>query len=330
MLVSIIVPVYNGEEYIKKCLDSLLKQTYTNIEIIVIDDGSKDQTPLLLKEYEKEKRVQVLTKENKGVSSARNKGLAKAKGDFIVFCDSDDYVDENFIEVLVKEQAEKDYDVVETPGLFELSKKGKEITYTESKLPKEKYVSLSFDQEFRKESLRYVYGILYKRSVVDHLFFEEDIRCYEDSLFNIEAKLRIKKYCFLPVCLYHYVQRENSLSTTWSDKHFDYFKVMERAKRLYKKEGFEQFIPTLEEIFGDNILVFVFLKLPNFSLSIEEKMTYFEKFSVVLEKTTYFKTYPKRRSLFKHKRFIRFYFKCMRNFPFLKMIRFIQSHHHYE
>ena len=83
MLVSIIVPVYNGEEYIQRCLDSLLGQTYQNIEILVIDDGSKDRTVSILKDYAKKDKVTIVTKENGGVSSARNKGLSLAKGDFV-------------------------------------------------------------------------------------------------------------------------------------------------------------------------------------------------------------------------------------------------------
>ena len=330
MLVSIIVPVYNGEEYIQRCLDSLLGQTYQNIEILVIDDGSKDRTVSILKDYAKKDKVTIVTKENGGVSSARNKGLSLAKGDFVTFCDCDDYMDPTFIEVLLKEQAEKDFDVVETPGLFELLKKGKVLTYTERPLPKEKYISMTFLEEFHKNSLRYVNGILYRRSLLENIFFDEEIRCYEDSLFNLQLRLRVKRYCFLPVCLYHYVQRENSLSTSWNDKHFDYFLVIEKAKEYYKKEGFEKFIPFLDEIFGGNILVFVFLKLPNFSLPIQEKMFYLKKYYEVLKKTTYFQKHPKSEHLFKHKRILYLYFCIMKKFPFLKVIRFVQSQNRYK
>lgn len=96
--VSIIIPVYNSEKYISKCLDSVLNQTYKNIEIIVINDGSKDNSINILKEYEKKyKRIVLIDKQNEGVSKTRNLGINKATGDFIMFVDNDDYIDKDYI-----------------------------------------------------------------------------------------------------------------------------------------------------------------------------------------------------------------------------------------
>ena len=100
-LVSIIVPIYKVEKYLKQCLDSILNQTYENIEIILVDDGSPDNCGKICDEYaSNDKRIRVIHKENGGLSSARNAGLDVATGEYISFIDSDDYVSENFIKRL--------------------------------------------------------------------------------------------------------------------------------------------------------------------------------------------------------------------------------------
>ena len=101
--VSIIIPVYNSEKYISKCLDSVLNQTYKNIEILVINDGSKDNSIDILREYEKkDDRIVVIDKENEGVAKTRNQGIKKATGDYIMFIDNDDFIDEDYVETYLK------------------------------------------------------------------------------------------------------------------------------------------------------------------------------------------------------------------------------------
>ena len=97
--ISVIIPVYNGEKYIQRCVDSVLNQTYSDIEIIVINDGSTDNTENILKSYS---NIVLINKENEGVSKARNTGLSLAKGDYVYFCDADDYLEKNAFEILIK------------------------------------------------------------------------------------------------------------------------------------------------------------------------------------------------------------------------------------
>ena len=114
-LLSVIVPIYNVEEYLEKCLDSIINQTYKNLEIILVDDGSPDKCPQICDEYaKKDDRIVVIHKENGGVSSARNLGLDIAKGEFITFVDSDDWIDETMYEKMMLKQAEENLDLVFT------------------------------------------------------------------------------------------------------------------------------------------------------------------------------------------------------------------------
>ena len=112
-LISVIIPVYNVEKYLKKCLDSVINQTYKNLEIILVDDGSSDKSGLICDEYTKlDKRIKVVHKKNEGLSSARNTGLDIAKGKYISFIDSDDFVSIYMYEIMYKEIIKNNRDIV--------------------------------------------------------------------------------------------------------------------------------------------------------------------------------------------------------------------------
>ena len=111
--ISIIVPIYNAEQFLEKCLNSLINQTYQNLEIVCINDGSKDKSLSILKEYQKkDKRIIIIDQANQGVSEARNKGIKMATGEYICFCDADDSYKDNFIEVMYSTILKYKVDVV--------------------------------------------------------------------------------------------------------------------------------------------------------------------------------------------------------------------------
>ena len=111
--ISVVVPVYNVEKYLRKCIDSIINQTYKNLEIILVDDGSPDKCGEICDEYaKKDNRVKVIHKKNAGVSSARNDGIDNATGEYIIFVDSDDWLEDNAIEIMVDKLNEYDYDCV--------------------------------------------------------------------------------------------------------------------------------------------------------------------------------------------------------------------------
>ena len=111
-LISVAIPVYNGETTLRKCVDSILAQTYENIEVILVNDGSTDRSEDICRSYEQiDPRVKVISKENGGLSSARNAGIDKSRGEYIFFIDSDDWIDSDTLEVLLNAALQKDTDV---------------------------------------------------------------------------------------------------------------------------------------------------------------------------------------------------------------------------
>lgn len=213
-LVSVIVPVYNAEKYLDKTIDSILSQTYTNLEVILVDDGSKDKSLEICNNYkEKDNRVKVFHKENGGVSSARNLGLDNAKGDYVCFCDSDDRLGNNMIEILVEVIKKTNVNMVNC-GMF-ITEKGKE-----------KYVSVKADKLFDINNDDDLYETLFSpelnassvwnkifvRENIGNIRFVEGVSWGEDQIFIQEFLLKNNKFFCIKDCLYNYVRDNSTLS----------------------------------------------------------------------------------------------------------------------
>lgn len=219
-LVSIIVPVYNVEKYLRRCVDSILAQTFTDFELILVDDGSPDNCPAICDEYaEKDSRVRVIHKENGGVSAARNSGLEISCGEYIAFCDSDDYWDIDFLSELLSCMKTNNADVV-VSGCKAMDNAGKIWHYARRPTCTEK---ISSDTE-RFHFL--VFGILggkYGWEVWSRLFRREIIETHhirfcticenyaEDMGFVLEYSLYAKVCCSIDYCGYNYYLREDSM-----------------------------------------------------------------------------------------------------------------------
>lgn len=231
-LISIIVPVYNVEKYLKKCLDSLVNQTYSNIEIICVNDGSKDHSLSILKEYEKrDPRIKVIDKENGGLSDARNVGLKHVNGDYLMFVDSDDWIEKTTCEKTVSAIEKYHTDVVMWSYVREFGEKS---------LPKQIFDhNIYFDKKntYRKIYRRFfglygselthpenadaivtVWGKLYKSDLIltNQIQFVDtkEIATCEDALFNIDVFHYVNSCFFLNYNLYHY--RKDPVSFTSS------------------------------------------------------------------------------------------------------------------
>ena len=199
-LVSIIIPVYKVEQYLKRCMDSILNQTYQNIEVILVNDGSPDNCPALCDEYAKiDSRVRVIHKENGGLSSARNVALNTVKGDYVFFVDSDDWIALDTLEVL-NEYMEKDYDMISFQVTYLTEEKNVEKG---EKNPKDMDVSQYIDASFLGRYDFFVTTKIFKTEVFNNVRFLEG-RNYEDLEIMHRLFLNMKKVVGFDYFLYYY------------------------------------------------------------------------------------------------------------------------------
>lgn len=213
-LISIIIPAYNIENYIAKCLDSLLKQTYKNIEIIVVDDGSSDNTGKIIDDYvSKYDNIKVIHKNNAGVSAARNSGLEIISGDYIGFVDGDDTVDEEMFEVLIDNAIKYDADISHC-GYKMVFPSRIDYYYNTGEL-------IEQDNELGLKDLvlgqRIEPGLvnkLYKRKLFKTVRMNEKIKINEDLLVNYYLFKQSSKSIFYDKCMYSYILRKGSAATS--------------------------------------------------------------------------------------------------------------------
>ncbi len=214
--VSIIVPVYNCESSIERCLRSILTQTYQDIEVIAVDDGSKDKSGKICDKLAKEDdRLIVIHQENSGVSKTRNKALKLATGKYIQFVDSDDYLADYATKSLVDAANKNGADLV----IADFYRVIKNRISTKGKIKSKKVFSLQeYADHMIKDPADFYYGVLwnklYKRSIIEkyHLSMLEDINWCEDFLFNLEYVKYCKVFFAIQIPIYYYFKNENSLS----------------------------------------------------------------------------------------------------------------------
>lgn len=216
---SIIVPIYNIENYIEKCIDSVLTQSYDNFELILVDDGSPDGCPGICDEYaKKDSRVQVVHKKNGGLSSARNAGLAVAQGEYCWMVDGDDYISPDALEkILPYAQGEIDIINVGLVGFMDGEVadfcKNPEV-YDYIGFADHKKICQLTSHACSTKLLTYVWRNVYRTAFLNEksLRFEESLCYAEDSAFNMGAYLQAEKMQFTDVCVYAYCYRTDSLS----------------------------------------------------------------------------------------------------------------------
>ena len=239
-LISVIVPVYYVEQYIEKCIESLINQTYKNIEIILVDDGSPDNCPSICDEYaEKDNRIKVIHKENGGLSDARNAGMQVATGDYISYIDSDDWVEPQMFEKMLNRLIEDNSDVVSC-GVKWVEENGTLI----------RNVSAGSNTVLnRKESLKellndglikqHVWNKLYKTDIIRNISFEKG-KYHEDVFWSYQVFGIAEKVSIMTDSFYCYVQRPNSImSVGYSDKRLDALDAM-LQRCYYMKKNFPE------------------------------------------------------------------------------------------
>ena len=223
--ITVIVPVYNVAHYLDKCLDSLINQTYKNLEIIVINDGSTDNSGIICQEYaQKDNRIIYIEKENGGQSEARNMGLNRMTGSYVTFVDSDDWVELDYVEVLYNKLIEYQADIAvgnyysynEQEGIFYFHIFGN--SYYEKVYDNVSIFENFYESEHMKNfALICVGGKLYKSDLFRELRFEVG-KLGEDGYLNQKIYLLAEKTIYLNAGLYAYRQREGSSSRSWTEK----------------------------------------------------------------------------------------------------------------
>lgn len=211
--VSIIIPIYNVEKYINKCIQSIIDQTYSNLEIILVDDGSIDRCSKICDEYaNKDKRIKVIHKQNGGLSSARNIGIDISSGEYILFIDADDYIHESTVEILIKKAISKNADIVHFNFQY-VDEEGNKINIKNKNLDDNKILN-SYETicEYAKKSIIVMACTkLYKRELFDGLRFDEGY-VYEDELIFPKIIYKSKINYMINDKLYYYVNRESSIT----------------------------------------------------------------------------------------------------------------------
>ena len=245
--VSVIVPVYNTKQYLKKCLDSLLEQTMSDIEIIVINDGSTENIDVIIENYNN-KKIKYIKKENEGIGKTRNLGINIAKGQYIMFVDSDDYVDKNYVKSLYEAVHNNNSDVG-VCDFYKLENSKLELNH----LPTFATSSLAENSEMIFNVYTGVWNKIFKKSILvnNNITFVEDLK-YEDTPFVIKAINSAKSVTKIDEPLYIYIIHEKSQTTTIDSKIFDIFSIV-NIMYDYAKQ-FDYLIEPVRELITEMII----------------------------------------------------------------------------
>lgn len=232
-LVSVIVPVYNGERYLDDCIKSIIKQSYYNLELIIINDGSTDRSLFISEKYQMlDDRIRIINIENKGLVNARKLGILNAKGEYVTFIDSDDWVEHNMIEEMVRMQKDFNSDVVITACIkndkqneFIIKNNIEQGFYQGEELKKEVYTRmLYYDGFYRFGVLQYVWSKLYRKDSVREIIdlLDNRISNGEDVSFVYPLLLKVNSVYISNECFYHYRINQESM-TNKQQQHDHYF-----------------------------------------------------------------------------------------------------------
>lgn len=235
-MISVIVPVYNVEKYLDNCVESIVNQTYKDLEIILVDDGSPDNCPAMCDEWaKKDKRIKVIHKQNGGLSSARNAGLETATGEYVAFVDSDDSIDINMYEIM-ENMFSDDIDIVMCG--YQKINSSEEIVSCGNTLIEKKKLSIGelYDDIFGHLN-NASWNKLYRASIIDNIRFPNGIVHGEDLIFNLHY---LRHCCNGVKCngeFYHYFSRENSITKSkFSENKFLEIKAKDISREIILNE----------------------------------------------------------------------------------------------
>lgn len=255
-LISIIVPIYNVEKYLSQCVESLINQTYKNIEIILVDDGSKDNCGNICDEYaQKDNRIIVVHKENGGLSDARNKGIDIAKGKYFVFVDSDDYVSNKFVENLYQMILENDCDIAICDYL-----------QFENTLPVQEELQIKVDVLSNIEVLSKIYSENVKMIVAWNKIYKKELfnqirypfgKINEDEFTTYKLIYKANKVAISNEPLYYYRFNSSSImGSGFNEKRLQYIEALEERMQFYKEKSLDKLYKETEICYLDGLITF--------------------------------------------------------------------------
>ena len=299
---SIVLPVFNVEKYLDRCIKSILEGTYKDLELVIVNDGTKDDSENIIIRYlEKYNNITYIVKENGGLSHARNVGYTYAKGEYIAFFDSDDYIEKDMYEKLMAKVKDYNYDIVVCDLYMEYEQTGKKI-YVGSNVEKE-YKNVEEDNNeinIRKEIMENIYiavhNKIYKKELIEKTF-EKGMpfvngMYYEDIVYTYSILQNTRSISFVKEPLYYYVQRTSSISNNYDKKLYDIITSVEMLiENSVENNRFEDYKEILEYI-GIRYMYGTFMKriaktknkkiyLEGYNRVIQEDKKIYEKYGIL-------------------------------------------------
>ena len=234
--VSVIVPVYNAEKYIKRCLDSILAQSFRDFEVLLIDDGSTDNSGKICDEYAlNDNRIRVIHNENCGVAASRNVGIKEAQGDYIAFVDSDDYIESDMLEIMVARAEKYNSDIVmcnyftDEGGKITKAQMSYKEVYDGADVVKNELLYLYYTDYHN--GLYSLWNKLIKKSIYysNDIFFDESLKRGEDAWFVFQCLKHCKRVDCIPEAFYYYYQNQSSIMhSIYDDQYEQWVKMRKR------------------------------------------------------------------------------------------------------
>lgn len=236
--VSVVVPIYNVEKYLNRCIDSIVNQSYKNLQIILVDDGSPDYCGKIADEYAaKDNRIEVIHKSNGGLSDARNFGVKKINGDFTLFVDSDDWMEVNMIETMVNNINKYNADIVQAAFYYAYED---HLLYDDRYYSERSKPALLSNNELMRELVinervkNFAWGKLYKASLVKDIPFKKGV-LFEDVFWAHQVMIKVNKYVIIHEPLCYYLQRSDSIVSNYSVKNLDIIKGLKERHKFIEK-----------------------------------------------------------------------------------------------
>lgn len=277
--VSVVVPVYNSEQFIAKTIENLLSQTLKDLEIILVNDGSTDNSGEICDSYaKKHANITIIHQENGGVCAARNAGICASTGEYIGFCDADDVPDNDLYEYLYQMVSDNgcDISIIDTYILNENgSKEFRSDGFSFSSKDRKEFICKFLDGRFGDA----IYTNLYKGNICRTVKFEEGRKINEDKMFFFEFLMKAESVCYKSIGKYGYFRHMGSASlSTFSEKFFDYLYFMNKISAKCRQK-----FPELEDFIKKNELI-TYLTLLTIMCTLNARKPYSEKFKEIAKK----------------------------------------------